>query len=159
MPTTPTAMDTVIAAIEETRRTLQHRTHKHCYACGAPEKGGLGLHFITQPDGSVTADWACPINYQSYDGILHGGIIATLLDGAMVHALFANGIVAQTAELCVRYKHPVKIGCPVRVTAHRKTLIGPLHQLTAQITQSEIICAVAQAKFMAAATLFPAKDE
>ena len=142
-------MDAVIAAIEEKRRVLQHLTHQHCYACGTPESGGLGLCFVSQNDGSVTADWACPVNYQSYEGILHGGVIATLLDGAMVHALFADGVVAHTAELCVRYRHPIHVGCLVRVTARRGERTGALHLLTAEVVQNEVVCATAQAKFMA----------
>lgn len=128
---------------------LQHLTHQHCYACGKPEAGGLGLCFVSQSDGSVTADWACPTNFQSFEGILHGGIIATLLDGAMVHALFADGVVAQTAELCVRYRHPIKVGSSVRVTARRGDRTGPLHLLSAEISQNEVVSATAHAKFMA----------
>lgn len=142
-------MDSAIAAIEEKRRVLQHLTHQHCYACGKPEAGGLGLAFVSQSDGSVIADWACPLHYQSYEGLLHGGVIATLLDGAMVHALFADGVVARTAELCVRYRHPIHVGCPVRVTARRGGQTSVLHLLTAEVVQNEVVCATAHAKFMA----------
>lgn len=144
-----------IAAIEQHRRSLQQQTHRHCYACGAPERGGLGLEFITQADGSVAATWQCPPNYQSYEGILHGGVIATLLDGAMVHALFAQGVVAHTADLHVRYRHPVIIGQEIQITARKDTASGPLHVLSAEIAQNGVVCASARAKFMQASALTP----
>lgn len=143
------AMDTAIVAIEETRRSLQSRLHRHCHACGAPAAGSLGLRFSTGADGSVIADWPCPASCQSYDGILHGGVIATLLDSAMVHALFACGIVAHTAELRVRYRHPVRVGHSVRVTACRESHTGPLHLTSATLIQDGVPCATARAKFMA----------
>ncbi len=144
-------MATATAATEACRHDLQVHTHASCYACRPAETGGLGLCFTTRPDGSVVATWSCPSDYQSYDGILHGGIIATLLDGAMVHALFARDIVAHTAELKVRYRHPVAVGLPVQITAQYDAGTGPLHQLTAEIFQNRVVCAHATAKFMQAA--------
>lgn len=141
-------MATATVATEASRRELQVHTHSACYACSPPEAGGLGLCFTTRTDSSVVATWACSSAYQSYDGILHGGIIATLLDGAMVHALFARNIVAHTAELKVRYRHPVAVGQAVQITAQHETSMGPLHQLTAKISQNKVVCALATAKFM-----------
>jgi len=112
-------------------------------------EGGLGLCFRVADDGTVTADWRCPASGRSYDGILHGGLIATLLDSAMVHALFARNIVARTAELRVRYFHPVQTDEPVLVTAGLRTHCGPLYYMDAEVRQAGVACAKAQAKFMA----------
>lgn len=138
----------VIAATEASRRRSQTSAHGDCYACGDPSRGGLGLSFHTQPDGSVAASWHCPPRYQSYSGILHGGVAATLLDSAMVHALFARGILARTAELRVRYRHPIFVGKPVWIAAHEESSVGPLHRLSAEIIQDGVACASATAKFM-----------
>ncbi|WP_068770017.1 PaaI family thioesterase [Termitidicoccus mucosus] len=138
-----------IAATEQTRKSLQSQFHSHCHACGMPGSGGLDLHFVTDSDGNVATDWFCPGNCQSYEGILHGGVIATLLDSAMVHALFARGIVAHTAELRVRYRRPVRIENSVRVTACTQSHTGPLHLTSATLIQDGVPCATARAKFMA----------
>jgi len=140
---------TAIAPAEERRRSVRHQFHPHCFACGEAVEGGLGLRFRVEPDGSVMADWVCPLVYRSYDGILHGGLIATLLDGAMVHALFARDVVARTAELRVRYRQAVHTGEPVRVSARLGTQFGRLYGLTAEVRQRDAVCATAQAKFMA----------
>lgn len=138
-----------IAPTEEQRRLVHQREHALCYACGRDVTGGLGLRFQVEIDGSVTTDWSCPPSSRSYAGILHGGLIATLLDSAMVHALFARGVVARTAELRIRYHHPVGTDAPVQVTARLTARCGPLYCLEAAVSQNGVDCATAQAKFMA----------
>lgn len=139
---------TATAPTEACRCATHRRAHPHCFACGEAVPGGLGLQFRVGCDGGVAADWTCPAFYQSYDGILHGGLIATLLDCAMVQALFAHGVVARTAELRVRYHHPVHTGERVTVTAWLRTQCGPLYCLEAEVRQQGVECTTAQAKFM-----------
>jgi acyl-coenzyme A thioesterase PaaI-like protein len=131
---------------------VHRRAHPHCFACGEEAAGGLGLCFRVTPEGVVAADWCCPPAGRSYDGILHGGLIATLLDSAMVHALFARNIVARTADLHVRFHHPVQTGGPVTVAASLRAHCGPLYCLEAEVRQAGVVCASAQAKFMATDT-------
>ncbi len=79
------------------------------------------------------------------DGLNRGEV----LDSAMVHALFARGIVARTGELTVRYRQSVRLGAPVRVVGRHRQAAHPLHYLEAEIWQGGALCARAQAKFMA----------
>lgn len=140
-----TSTDTAaVAPTEAALRDLCTRQHHACFACRPVAAGGLGLTFRLQADGSVSADWTCPPGGESYVGIVHGGLLATALDSAMVHALFARGIVARTGELNVRYRQSVRAGEPVTVTAHH-----PLHHLVAEIHQSGTLCVRASGKFMA----------
>lgn len=141
--------ETVTAPTEELRQAVHRRAHPHCFACGEESTGGLGLRFHVTDQGVVAADWRCPAACRSYDGILHGGLIATLLDGAMVHALFARNIEARTADLHVRYHRPVRTGEPVTVAAALRAHCGPLYCLEAEVRQAGAVCASAQAKFMA----------
>ncbi|PTX90805.1 PaaI family thioesterase [Opitutus sp. ER46] len=136
------------AASESWLTALCAREHARCFACRPRHAGGLGLRFRLQPDGTVCADWVTPAGYESYDGILHGGLIATALDSAMVHALFARNVVARTGELDVRYRQPVTIGCTVSVRAWLTNAYPPLYQLEAEVCQSGAVCAHARAKFM-----------
>lgn len=125
--------------------------HRNCFACRPVAEGGLGLSFALQADGSVSAEWLCPAGGQSYPGIVHGGLLATALDSAMVHCLFARDIVARTGELNVRYRRSVRSGAPVLVTARLRESFAPLHYLEAEIRQDGSVCAQARAKFMAVA--------
>ncbi|POB11022.1 MAG: PaaI family thioesterase [Sulfobacillus thermosulfidooxidans] len=48
--------------------------------------------------------------WQGFEGVVHGGIIAGLLDDAMWHALYhEHDLVTMTAQLTVRYRRPVPI--------------------------------------------------
>ena len=142
-------MKTVAAApSEETLRVLCRREHPHCFACSDPAEGGLGLRFQVTADGGVGARWTCPPGGESYPGIMHGGVGATLLDAAMMHALFARGIAAQTGELRIRFRSPVCIGSPVTVRAWLIKECGPLFTLHAELRQGASLCTEGRAKFM-----------
>ena len=140
---------TVTAPNEERRRSIQRQAHPHCFACAPTATGGLGLEFRVGPGGGIAADWNCPAKFQGFDGLMHGGLIATLLDGAMVHALFARGVIARTAELSVRYRHPMRPGRPARVAAWLCSHTGPLYCLEAEVSQEGAVRASARGKFMA----------
>jgi uncharacterized protein (TIGR00369 family) len=53
--------------------------------------------------------------FQGYDGIVHGGIISTLLDEAMAKLAYELGYNAVTASLEIRFKKPAPILEPLLV--------------------------------------------
>jgi uncharacterized protein (TIGR00369 family) len=106
------------------------------------------LRFTPQSDGSVRAVFECNRRWQGYDGLLHGGVTSSLLDGAMTNCLFARGIVAVTAEMRVRFRHPVESDTPAEVRAHVSRSQSPLHVLEAEIVQGGLVKAIATGKFM-----------
>ncbi len=123
--------------------------HHNCFACGIGNDRGLGLRFDAEPDGSVTASWEPSGDFQSYAGRLHGGIIATLLDGAMVHALLARGIHGVTAEMHIRYHFPVVLGEPILIRGRVSSRRHGLHFCEAEVLQQSVPAVRAMAKFMA----------
>lgn len=125
------------------------RAHAGCMVCGegGSETPALGLRFVPDSSGSVRATFRTARHYQGYAGILHGGVISTLLDAAMVHCLFAHGVTAVTAEMTVRFLREVPVDCDVSVGA---TLIGERHgvfQVAASLSQAATRFAVAKGKF------------
>jgi len=149
---TTTRMAAVAAPTDVALWALCARKHADRFACRPVAPGGLGLFFGVQPDGSVAACWTCPPGGESHRGIVHGGLLATALDSAMVHALFARGIVARTAELKVRYRHPAGVGAGLEVRAWLRRSFGQLHELEAEICGGSVAYAHARAKFMAASS-------
>lgn len=145
-------MDTAVAPTEARLRALCAREHPRCFACRPRAEGGLGLDFRVDPDGSVSSRWLGSSNYQSYEGVLHGGMLATVLDSAMVHALFARGVTAQTAELRIRYKVRVDADAEIVVRGRVTGGYGPLHELQAEVCQGGNVCVKAWGKFMEVAT-------
>ena len=109
---------------------------------------GLALRYVPQPDGSVSANFIGHSALEGYPGLLHGGVIAALLDGAMTNCLFAQGCCALTAELNVRYHQSVSAAEEMLLRAWLEENTHGLYQLRAELTQSGKVKASATGKFM-----------
>ena len=75
--------------------------------------------------------------YQGYDGILHGGIISTLLDEAMAKLSYELGYAAVTASLEIRFKHPVPILNPLHVSGEITEITPRLIRARAQVADEK----------------------
>ena len=124
-------------------------SHRECFACGVCNNGGLKLHFEIDSDGVAAAVWQPSPTFQSYPDRLHGGVIATLLDSAIVHALFAKGIAGVTAELNIRYLKRVGLREPLHVCGHVDSEKHGVFLCRAQVRQGGVLAVRASAKFMA----------
>jgi acyl-coenzyme A thioesterase PaaI-like protein len=105
------------------------------------------LRFRQQDDGSVAASFPCDGRYQGYPDRLHGGVIALLLDAAMIHCLFARGHHAYTARLSVQFRHPIAVGEPAMVRGWYVGESPSLFILRAEVHQSGLVRAVAEGVF------------
>jgi acyl-coenzyme A thioesterase PaaI-like protein len=123
------------------------RRHPECFACGPANGHGLGLQFHLQADGAVEALFDCDGVFAGYPGMMHGGIICLLLDGAMTNCLFASGIVAVTVDLQVRFRSPVVVRSPASVRAWREPGTPPVHRLSAQVMQDGRVRATGTGRF------------
>ena len=91
-------------------------TYGNCFVCGKKNPGGLRLHFeIDQERKTLKTTFTASPTYQGWDGIVHGGIISTLLDEAMAKLVFELGYQAVTASLEVKFKKPAPILEPLLV--------------------------------------------
>ena len=80
---------------------------RSCFVCGEENIAGLQLRFYIE-DGRVKSRFQPKPHHCGYPGILHGGVVAALLDETIAWA--ANRALARmtfTAELKVRYRTPV----------------------------------------------------
>jgi uncharacterized protein (TIGR00369 family) len=120
-----------------------------CFACGKNNPISLGLKFRQTDQNKVVAEFIPGLNHQGYDGIMHGGLVTTLLDEAMVTAIIKEGIEAVTAAINVRFKNPVPIGEKLTVigyiTGNKSRLITTAGYI--ENSRGEIV-ATAEAKFM-----------
>ena len=82
---------------------------------------GLKLSFREQDDTYISEFTGQP-QHQGYDGIMHGGIVSTLLDEIMARYLYAKGMNAVTGRLEVRYNKPTPIGVPLLIVGDGKAL-------------------------------------
>ena len=104
----------------DSAREVFARPQSRCIVCGPDNPRGLQLRFVTEPDTSVRAEWCATWEFEGYNGVLHGGIISTLLDEAMAKAVIANQWQAMTVELKVRYRHHVSTGEILRIRGRIK---------------------------------------
>lgn len=121
---------------------------KNCFVCDPNNQLGLGLSFQRLVDGSVEAWFPCHSLFAGYPGMLHGGIICTLLDGAMTNCLFAHGRAAVTVDLSVRFRQPVALRRPAAVRAWLKEQGTAIHRVAAELTQDGQTVATATARFV-----------
>lgn len=87
-----------------------------CFACGQKNPIGLKLKFAW--DGKFARAEFTPNKFhQGWTGVIHGGIIASLLDEAMSYATLFSGVNTLTAKMRTRFRRPVQIDEPLVITA------------------------------------------
>ncbi|WP_207232182.1 PaaI family thioesterase [Corallincola spongiicola] len=145
-------MSELVPAVAAANHQSLAASHQHCIACGDPQMNPLtlGLGFSTTSASSVAADCRITAAWQGYSGIMHGGVISTLLDAAMTHCLFHHGVKALTAELNVKFVRPVAVGLQLRVSAALVKQRRGVFWLNAELADSSAIYATAAAKFVRA---------
>jgi acyl-coenzyme A thioesterase PaaI-like protein len=91
--------------------------NNHCFACGQDNPNGLHLRFAALSDGRQHAVWLTEKKWEGFDGVIHGGIVSTVLDEAMAKAVAAAGMLALTCELRIRLRQHVPPAEELSVTA------------------------------------------
>src|SRR5437016_3699081 len=99
-----------------TARRGRMREGSGCFACGQDNPIGLRLRFTTEGD-AVRAEFTPGPQYQGYDGVLHGGIVAAALDDAMAQLFHLRGQETLTAKLEIRFRQEAPVGRPLVVSA------------------------------------------
>lgn len=153
LPLDHAAPSSTAAATPSRGRFLRAKVHPGCVACAPARPHGLALEFHDVGEGRVRATFSCPATYEGYPGLLHGGIIATLLDAAMANCLFALGHQSVTAELSIKYRAPVQLGRTAVVEAHASRDLFPLFLMEATLSQGGESKATATAKFVVTSAL------
>jgi hypothetical protein len=80
---------------------LRARAQNRCIVCGPENPHGLRIHYMRERDGAITAEWRPTESWEGFEGIVHGGIVSTVLDEAMSKAVAAMNCEALTGELKV----------------------------------------------------------
>lgn len=87
----------------------------NCFGCGNLNEHGLQLRFFPNEDGSgVWAPFTPTAAFEGYGGMIHGGIICTILDEVMAWSLYRLEAWAVTGQLSTRFRKPMVVGEPVR---------------------------------------------
>ena len=90
--------------------TIRLEDDQMCYVCGSKNLKGFRLKFRHSAKGKLTAVVTFSKEHQGFKSIVHGGMMAMILDEMMVNLAWKEGMPAVTAELNIRLKKPAKIG-------------------------------------------------
>jgi len=137
-----------IDSIQNRLKEIRSPAHSTCVVCGSLNNRGLGLTFTRQDDGSVQAEFDCAKVFEGYQDVLHGGIIALLIDGAMTNCMFAHNQLTVTAELSVRFRQPVNTNQTAIVRSWIDESLSILHILKAELIQDGQVKVTASGKFV-----------
>lgn len=127
--------------------TLQPNS-RMCFICGMQNPAGLKVRFYEDGKTTVRAEVVIPEVYQGYPGVAHGGVVAALLDEAAGRAVMigAPERFMVTAQLKVRYHHPVPIGQTLLLIAHPLRVGTRLARARAELRRPDgTLCAEAEA--------------
>ena len=86
-----------------------------CFACGTDNPDGLHLAFTYGDDAQTAETTLVPgQTLQGWQGIVHGGILMTILDETMAKAAIRLAPSVVTADFSARLLQPVPIDQPLR---------------------------------------------
>lgn len=124
-------------------KVMSHRRelpgYPGCFVCGDRHENplALGLKFILQ-DGLVRASFVPQREHAGYPGIVHGGIVASLLDEASSWVASATAqAFCLTRSLEVEFLRPAKVGEPLTVLARVESQQGRFLEVRAQVEDRE----------------------
>ncbi|SOE02562.1 PaaI family thioesterase [Blastococcus haudaquaticus] len=89
------------------------------------------------PDGRATGRVTLGKPHEGPPGLVHGGVVATMLDHVLARALRAAGRGGLTATLTVTYRRPVQLGVPLLATAEMGTTDGRRTTATARLVAED----------------------
>jgi len=97
----------------------KQRNSRMCFVCGLQNPVGLKMAFYEDPEvGEVRAEVTVPDHYQGYPRVVHGGIVAAILDEVAGRAVFLHGYdenLMVTLRLTIRYHRPTPTETPLTV--------------------------------------------
>ena len=119
-----------------------------CFGCSPHNPIGLRLKF-TEEGEICRSVFTSTREHEGWPGIMHGGILTTLLDEVMGNWLWFREIVAMTVELNVKFIKPVSIGQTITIEGKMDEQKGRVIMLEGQILLPDGTVAVkATAKFI-----------
>lgn len=108
------------------------RDASRCFVCGPENPIGLHLRFAREGEG-VRAEFTPTDLHVGYEGLVHGGILAALIDDALANIWFTKGEEAVTAKIEVRFRREVAPGERLTVVATPTGSRGPMMTARAEI--------------------------
>ena len=125
------------------------KDNQRCFVCGKDNPSGLHVQFtVDHTSRTITGRFTPRRDHEGWEGIVHGGIIAALLDEAMVKLAAHLGEPAVSAEITVKFKAPVASGEELVVTGKLLKESHRLIEAEAAVEKGLIVVAEAKGKLL-----------
>jgi acyl-coenzyme A thioesterase PaaI-like protein len=98
-----------------------HTDYRQCFVCGSNNAGGLGLVYRQEGDSIVT-EFTGRAEHQGFPGVVHGGLLSTILDETMGRTALFTRTWTMTGRLEIRFRSPAPVG--VRMTCRAQLTRG-----------------------------------
>ena len=119
----------------------------YCFVCGRDNPRGLKIKVTYFPEEQAAeTGLALPREYQGWADVIHGGILSTLLDEMMAHAVWRFAGPGVTLSMEVRFHHPLKPDEDILVRGVLTAGNGSRRTAEAQITRASDQRKIASAK-------------
>ena len=145
---------------------LQDRYYKDgiCFGCGPRNEKGLRIKSVVRGD-EVVATWRAEKHHEAFDGVLSGGITATLLDChanwtaayyLMRHSAADRPPATVTAEFAVKLLRPTPSEGPIELVARPVEVVDDRAVVDAELRAGGKVCATFRGTFIAVKPGHPA---
>ena len=96
---------------------MKQPNSNNCFVCGRKNTHGLHLKFYETSPGEVTVEYTVPEQFQGYPGVVHGGVVAAILDEVTGRTQMGASPprFMFTARLDIRYRKNVPVGRPLKI--------------------------------------------
>ena len=106
-----------------------------CYICGRDNPAGLGMDFYDDGENTVMSIVTPADHFQGYPGVLHGGVVAAILDEVVGRSTMAGDHhrFMMTVSMAVQYRHPVPMGQELTAVGNAVRLRGRIGKAEGKI--------------------------
>jgi acyl-coenzyme A thioesterase PaaI-like protein len=137
--------------MSEETQPINFVNEHNCFGCGTLNLHGLQLVLHNDEHGNgVWTTFIPDVRFEGYGGMIHGGIISTVLDEVMAWSLYRIGAWGVTAEMQVKFRKPVRVGEETRATGRILRDRGRIFELGGEIRRASdhVLLAEATGTFM-----------
>ena len=114
---------------------VQQPNSEMCFVCGRSNPVGLYMRFRDDGELRVFSEYSVPDHYQGYPGVVHGGVLAAMLDEVVARVAMIGDPhhFMMSVKLQILYRHPVPVNTPLQVVGRVLRLRGRLGKAEGQI--------------------------
>ncbi|MFQ5437009.1 MAG: PaaI family thioesterase, partial [Anaerolineae bacterium] len=106
-----------------------------CFVCGRQNPRGLYMTFFDDGENEVVSEYTVAETYQGYPGIVHGGVVAAMLDEVVGRVAMIGDPhhFMMSVTLQVKYRHSVPTETPLKVVGRIVRMRGRLGKARGEV--------------------------